>query len=434
MAFMHTLPNAPSSLQITAQLQRDFPYQRDFLIGLSGGVDSVVLLHLFARQPDLNVRAVHIHHGLSPNADDWAAFCSELCQGFGVALTVRRVHIEGSANLEANARHARYQAVAEAILPNEVFVTAHHLDDQAETFFLALKRGSGIQGLGAMRAVGSWQNVAIFRPLLESSKAEILHYAEQHGLRWIVDESNADDRFERNFLRNQIFPALNRRFPHFSRMVARSAALCSEQQKLIEELLAEELRQRTMQANGLNIADFAQFSNAKQQQLLRLWLAQNSVPMPTRSQLQAVMSELIFAKTDRNPQVKLGQYVVRRYRQVIFITPEFSNTADFYAELKVGDKLVLPDNIGMLKYSGTALTFCRKKEESYRLLLPSALQNQPLSVKLHQQGKVKCYGRPQREEMKKIWQQQNVPVWARMRVPLIFWQEWLVGSFPQAAL
>lgn len=408
------------------QFAQHFPSHSHFLLGLSGGVDSVVLLHLFARQPGLKVRAVHIHHGLSPNADEWVAFCCELCRRLGIELIVRRVKFASGRNLEANARHARYQAISELLEPNEVFVTAHHLDDQAETFFLALKRGSGIQGLRAMQAVGSWQNIAIFRPLLGVSKVEILDYAQQHGLRWITDESNTDDRFERNFLRNQILSALNQRFPQFSRMVARSAAWCGEQQQLIEELLAEELQQRTVSPNGLQIVGFEHFSKAKQQQLLRLWLAQNGVLMPTQPQLQAVISELIFAKNDSNPQVKLGEYVVRRYRQTIFITPEFADTADFSVELNVGEKLALPDQIGTVERTEDSVFFCKKSGESNRLLLPIPLQNQPLTLKLQQHGKVRRYAKPQREEMKKIWQQLAVPPWERCRTPLIFWQDELV--------
>lgn len=277
-----------------------------------------------------------------------------------------------------------------------------------------------------MQAVGSWQNIAIFRPLLGVSKVEILDYAQQHGLRWITDESNTDDRFERNFLRNQILPALNQRFPQFSRMVARSAAWCGEQQQLIEELLAEELQQRTVSPNGLQIVGFEHFSKAKQQQLLRLWLAQNGVLMPTQPQLQAVISELIFAKNDSNPQVKLGEYVVRRYRQTIFITPEFADTADFSVELNVGEKLALPDQIGTVERTEDSVFFCKKSGESNRLLLPIPLQNQPLMLKLQQHGKVRRYAKPQREEMKKIWQQLAVPPWERCRTPLIFWQDELV--------
>ncbi|MWR52261.1 tRNA lysidine(34) synthetase TilS, partial [Escherichia coli] len=135
-----------------------------------------VLLHLLA-ELQLNLRAVHIHHGLSPNADSWAAFCEQVCKRLKIPFILQKVTVDRSEGIEAGARTARYQAIGEIIQPNEVLVTAHHLDDQAETFLLALKRGSGIKGLSAMQAVGFWQNFTIFRPLLNVSRAQIEQYA-----------------------------------------------------------------------------------------------------------------------------------------------------------------------------------------------------------------------------------------------------------------
>lgn len=414
---------------LSTQLRQHFPLQHDFLIGLSGGVDSVVLLHLFAQCPNLNLRAVHIHHGLSPNADYWADFCSNLCRQLQIPFELRKVKVAGNQGLEANARMARYQAISQTILPDEVFVTAHHLDDQAETFFLALKRGSGLQGLSAMQAVGNWQNFAIFRPLLNVSKAEILHYAESQNLAWITDESNVDNRFDRNFLRNQILPELNQRFAQFSQMVARSAQHCAEQQALIKELLNAELNQRIGEQNQFDIRDFEQFSALKQQQLIRLWLERNNVAMPSQAQLQAVISELIFAKADRNPEVKLGDKVVRRYQKAIFITKQMEKAEPISIEIpepSSGEQIGSPlQNITFAR-SSTEL-ICTISGKMHRLPLPPELQHQPLTIQFGVTGKVKQYGKPQREGMKKIWKTHNVPVWERENIPLVFWQDWLVA-------
>lgn len=409
---------------LTTQRHQHFPQQHDFLIGLSGGVDSVVLLHLLAQYPNLNLRAVHIHHGLSPNADHWADFCETLCQQLNIPFELRKVVVKGHQGLEANARAARYQAISETIRPTEVFVTAHHLDDQAETFLLALKRGSGLQGLSAMQAVGNWQNFAIFRPLLNVSKAEILRYAESQNLAWITDESNADNGFDRNFLRNQILPELNQRFTHFSRMVARSARHCAEQQALIEELLAEELALR-MAGTQLNIVDFEQFSILKQKQLIRLWLEKCGVTMPSSAQLQAVISELIFAKADKKPEVKWGKYSVRRFRQRLFVVEVREHF--IFSEVNIP----FPKGMGEFEWGSyqrnQAEIVCKVFGKNYRLSLPYELQQQPLTLKFGHQGKVREYGKLHREEMKKIWQKNGVPPWERHYTPLIFWQEQLLA-------
>lgn len=416
---------------LSQQLTTYMPNQTDFLIGLSGGIDSVVLLDLMRHQPNLNLRAVHIHHGLSPNADRWADFCRNLCEKQRIPFELRNVNVSGTNGVEGNARQARYQAIGEAIRPNEVFVTAHHLDDQAETVLLALKRGSGLKGLAAMQAVSFRQNFTLFRPLLTVSKAEITDYAERRHLSHITDESNADNRYDRNFLRNQILPTLNQRFPAFNQMLARSAQHCAEQQALIEELLESELQTRLGTENQLNIHGFEAYSPLKQQQLLRLWLARNNVQMPSKIQLQAVISELIFAKPDRNPQVVLDGKIVRRFRQTLFIM----NKGEIEPTIGSPTHTIPPFHKGelggiSLQRNGIELQFCKKSGEIHRLLLPKELHNQPLTLQFAPKGKVKQYGKPHREEMKKIWQTYNIPVWAREQTPVLFYYDQLVLVLP----
>ncbi|QLB15726.1 tRNA lysidine(34) synthetase TilS [Mannheimia granulomatis] len=433
------------------QCQTYLPNTNFFLVGLSGGMDSVALLHLFSRT-SFKVRAIYIHHGLSPNADHWAEFCAQYCKRLNIPFILQKVYVDKSNGIENGARAARYQAFKQHLNENEVIVTAHHLDDQAETFLLALKRGSGIKGLSAMQVVhkkhrflnvgfanGSeavnnpkrivnnfLQNFTVFRPLLNFSKAELAEYAAQHKLRWIEDESNADSRFDRNFLRNEILPKLNQRWSHFNEMVARSAQHCAEQQALIEELLSDELKQRMGEKQQLSIVGFTDFSPAKQQQLVRLWLEKCSVPMPSKSQLQAVIFELIFAKADKNPQFKMGDKVLRRYQQAIFITEELEAIPPFEMVLNTETELELPYQLGKIIRHNQEI-ICKKIGKNDRLLLPIELANSALSLIIGQQGKVKCYGKPHREEMKKIWQAYGVPAWERDRTPLIFWQDKLIA-------
>lgn len=414
---------------IAEQLQLHLPEQTDFLIGLSGGVDSVVLLDLFRQLPQIKLRAVHVYHGLSPNAENWALFCEQLCKRWDIPFFLQKVQVETTGSVEANARAARYQAVSEIIQPNEVFVTAHHLDDQAETFLLALKRGSGIKGLSAMPVLGEQAGFQVFRPLLSIEKSALITYAEQNKLAWIHDESNADNRFERNFLRNAILPVLNQRFPQFNRMVARSASLCAEQQALIEELLGEELARRTDSAHCLDIRGFEQFSALKQQQLVRLWLAKCALQMPSQAQLQAVISEVIFAKAGQNPEVVLGEKIVRRFQEKLVITQPLPAINDFVAELPAVEQgefsLELPSGLGRIVRTKSEIIY---HTGSGRLThqIPLPLTQAPLTLKLRQGGKVSVYGKPLCEEMKKLYQQHHVPVWERDRTPLIFFQNQLV--------
>lgn len=408
-----------------AECKNHLPQQTDFLVGLSGGVDSVVLLHLFSRTA-LNVRAIYIHHGLSPNANGWAMFCEQYCKRLNIPFILQKVTVDQAKGVECGAREARYHAIQQHLKPNEILATAHHLDDQAETFFLALKRGSGIKGLSAIQAVSFLQNLTIFRPLLTFSKTDILAYAKNKQLEWINDESNTNNHYDRNFLRNEILPLLNQRWTHFSKMVARSAQHCAKQQELIEELLEEELAKRLGEKNQLTIDNFKHFSVLKQQQLIRLWLAKYNIMMPSQAQLQAVISKLIFANQDKNPQVKIGEKVIRRYQQAIYITDEISRIPDFEIILKAECEIDLPYQLGKITRHNQEFIY-KKNAKTHRLLLPKELAQEPIYLKIGQQGKVKCYRKPHREEMKKIWQQHNVPVWERNHTLLIFWQDEFVA-------
>lgn len=411
---------------LQTQHHQYLPNQTDFLIALSGGVDSVVLLHLFA-QLNLNLRAIHIHHGLSPNANHWADFCEQLCKRWKIPFILQKVKVNGEKGIEASARNARYQAIREHKLPQEVVVTAHHLDDQAETFFLALKRGSGVKGLSGMQAVSFSQGFTLFRPLLAKSKTEILAYAEQQNLEWVEDESNASHAYDRNFLRHTVLPQLNQRWAHFNQMVGRASQHLANQQQLLDELLNAQLQHYLDTHTGaLNIADFSAFSPMKQQALIRLWLSQQQQPMPSEAQLEQILKQMIYADWDKQPAIQLGEKWLRRYQHQLFLTPQFAETCHFQVQLPSISEIELPDGIGML-YRNMETIICKMGEKSTRLQLSTEMATETLTVKLHHRGKVKCYGKPHHEEMKKIWQAHSIPVWLRTRIPLIFWQNELVA-------
>ena len=408
------------------QLTHHFPTQQNFLIALSGGVDSVVLLHLFSTL-NLNLRAVHIHHGLSRNADQWATFCEQLCKRWNIPFILQKVTVSGKKGIEASAREARYQAIREVLQPNEVVVTAHHLDDQSETFFLALKRGAGLKGLSAMHAVSFSQNFAIFRPLLNISKAEILAYAKAHQLAWVEDESNQSNAYDRNFLRNTLLPQMEKQWAGFSRNVARACLHLASEQTLLNELLAESLAcYIDTEAKTLAIHDFPQFSQEKQAALLRLWLEKSGLLMPTSAQLQQLMECVVLAQEDKNPQLKLGKWIIRRYQQKLFITEELSKIAPFLQQIKQNEYITLPYQLGEIQHLGHELIY-QKTGKINRLPIPFDHQNSPLTIQIGFSGKVREYGKNHHEEIKKIWQKHQIPVWLRDRVPLVFNKNILLG-------
>ena len=217
---------------------------RHLAVALSGGIDSVTLLH---QLKDRGVSAIHVHHGLSPNADRWAAFCRRLCKRWKVPLKVVRVRVSRTGEgLEAAARKARYEAFAKA--DADCIALAHNLDDQAETVLMNLLRGAGLRGARGMAPESSFKGKALVRPLLEMPREAIVAYARQHRLEWIEDESNADEGLTRNFVRRSVGPLLEQRFPAWKQALARAARHFSRRDAKAQDLLRKFLQTKGLRA------------------------------------------------------------------------------------------------------------------------------------------------------------------------------------------
>ena len=404
------------------------------LIAFSGGLDSTALLSLVKKlsekRPHLSLRAIHIHHGLSPNSDTWTAHCQQLCEQFAIPLIIEKVKVEMHDGIEAGAREARYQAISTHIQPDEYLVTAHHLNDQTETFFLALKRGAGLQGLGAMQKESQLFGMPILRPLLSFSRNELEDYVQQENLSWVEDESNQDNHYDRNFLRNQILPELRQRWGHFDHAVQRAAQHCFEQQQLINELLQDCFEQHILEdQKQFSLVNFLDYSSQKQTALLRMWLAKNQIAMPTQVQLMHIIDDVIKAKSDASPQFQLGEHIIRRYQQCLYLTEKFTDLSQTCLDMPLNQQIALPDNLGTIyaAYNEQGI-LVNWNEKQVQL----ADTQDPIQIRFAYTGKVKRQHNRPAETIKKIWQELGVPPWQRNRIPLIFYGETLqsaVGFF-----
>lgn len=396
--------------------------ERQLLLAFSGGLDSSVLLHLLVQlrqqQPDIVLRAVHIHHGLSRFADSWVAHCRQQCEHWQVPLVVQHVELEGRpGGIEAAARSARYAAFAETLAADEALLTAQHLDDQCETFLLALKRGSGPAGLSAMAAQTRLGDHPLLRPLLSISRQQLEAYAQQHQLQWIDDDSNQDSRFDRNFLRLNVLPLLNQRWPHFAAATARSAELCAEQEQLLDELLAEQLAQLLDRHHSLAIAELATCSAARRYALLRRWIALFGVTMPARDGLRRLWQEVALSREDAEPQLQLGDYQIRRFRQRLYLLPLMADLSDKQLPWPDEASLALPDELGTL-YVGDEGEF----------LVRAPLAHESVSIRFSAKGRVRIVDRAGSRPIKKLWQELAIPPWQRERTPLLYYDEQLIAA------
>ncbi|MGO4999108.1 tRNA lysidine(34) synthetase TilS [Oceanisphaera sp. W20_SRM_FM3] len=406
---------------------RDLTPTHSLVVAFSGGLDSTVLLALaarFAKERGINVRAVHIAHGLQDAAKGWPAHCAQVAKDLGVSCETVAVQVAlgPRVSLEAAARKARYLALSAAMSPNDILLTGHHLDDQAETLLLALKRGAGIQGLAAMperKFFGPQPHHQQWRPLLSCSRQSLEIYAKAQGLSWIEDPSNSDDKFDRNFLRNRIFPQLLAQWPSFNETAARSAELCAEQLQLGLELAEQDLPNLKNNSGGLEIAGLQALSVARRHNVLRHWLQLQHLH-PSRAQLQAIWQEVALARTDATPEVRLGESRICRYQGALYVP---KHTGLPIALLQLKTDLWQDAGVGQLR-----LSWVEQEADLIAELDISQLQLSFNISGLRAQPQGRAGSRP----LKKLWQEYAVPTWLRAQMPLLLLKEKeLIGQEPQ---
>lgn len=293
-----------------------------FVVAYSGGVDSRVLLELMAGAAQLNttikVSALHIHHGLSPNADDWAKHCESVCEVLQVPLSILWVNAEvyEGRSPEEVAREARFSAFDQFLKPSECLLLAHHEEDQTETILLRLFRGAGPKGLSGMPERAMLGQGEIFRPLLMVSKQDILQYAKTQKLTWIEDDSNYNTRFDRNFLRQEILPKLSARWPRVVRSVSRAGALCLETTTAVQVLAQQDFE--TVQGkleDSLSVVALLNLDPIRRRGVIRYWLQRLDCLSPSRDHMDRIDTEILQAKPDAKPKLKLGDYELRRQKK-----------------------------------------------------------------------------------------------------------------------
>jgi len=360
------------------------------------------------------LQAVHVHHGLNPLADQWLLHCQQTCQTLAIPFTAQRVEIEkqNRQSLEDLARQARYAVFRQYLPTGGTLLTAHHQDDQLETILLALKRGSGPRGLAAMPREVDFAGGRLVRPLLSCSRQQLWDWASSQHLSWIEDDSNHDERFDRNFLRQQVIPLLRERWPEMAVTAARSAALCAEQETLLDEIAKTDLLASQYHDGSLQIAQLEPLSPARRHQLLRYWLRQQTGTVPSNAQLQKIWPEVALARSDAMPELVWQQGVIRRYQQRLYHVSPMPAVMPSQA---------LPIDIPVHLANGV-LTLQTDYLNEMRLRMPEA--NEQLTIEYGLSGSHKAHpiGRAHSRELKKLWQEYGVAPWLRSAIPIICYQ------------
>ncbi len=400
-------------------------------------MDSVVLLHVLlslAPRFEWQLSALHVHHGISPNADAWADFCSGLCIRLNIPLHIERVNIaplQADHGIEAAARKLRHAAFARQKC--DFVALAHHADDQAETLMLQLLRGAGVRGVAAMPVLSKVEGPvlskvegpllkptpapATLRPLLDIPRSALTEYAQQHGLHWVEDESNADDYYPRNFLRLRLLPLLEQRFPAYRNTLARSAQHFAEAGELLDELALQDM-QGSGDAVALDVARLRALPHARAKNLLRYFLHRQYASMPHAAQLDDMLHQLCDAREDAAICVEFGRWQLRRYQGKVYVTdvrdpfdPNLVMTWNGEAELRWP---ALDSVIGFSHIQGEGISYAKLQREPVTLRLRSGSES------------LRPFVAAATRSLKNLLQEQHVPPWQRERLPLLYCGDELV--------
>ncbi len=379
------------------------------IVGFSGGLDSTVLLHALASEPALKSRivAAHIHHGISVHADSWQIHCKKFCDAFEIDFITEAVEFDRSANIEEGARNARYAVFSSLLTSGDCLALGHHQDDQAETVLLQLVRGAGINGLAAMKENGALGLGAYARPFLTYSRTQLEDYANLHQLAWIEDESNQDSYYSRNYLRQQIIPALREKWPSVVNTIARTASHCQQAKNNLDDLAVIDCPQLALPVDFLDLKPLQALNFERLMNVLRVWLNKNQVQQPSMVILHQLIDEVILARADATPEIMWGEWVIRRFQYSLYLDKQ--------------EKIIVPSKTQWSEFPlPLIIKGTRIKLQAYPavegFILP---QNAKVIIRFREGGEtILLHG--QTKKLKKLFQEWNIPPWKREEIPLLY--------------
>jgi tRNA(Ile)-lysidine synthase len=395
------------NLLFTAPCTELFQHSEHLIVGYSGGLDSTVLLHFLASHAILKkkITAVHIHHGLSPDADHWQQHCEKTCIAWDIPYLLRKVSFNRRANIEENARIARYQAFQEIMQASSILLLAHHLQDQAETVLLNLFRGSGIRGLSAMPEIKSYGEGILARPFLHHTREALLAYATENQLSWIEDNSNQNVDFSRNFVRHRVIPKLELKWPKVVKNLARVAENLKETQQNLTALALIDCPELMQTGNRLALDRLLALEPSRLKNVILIWLHMNKVSLRSKKVTNHIIENMIFAVQDAKPEILWDNIIIRKYHNSLYIIQ------------KVDRETLAPlawDNFPTAKVINNKKLVALPTTKG--LFVPAQAK---VTILFRQFGET-IFWRKQTKSVKKLLQQWNIPPWERDKIPFLY--------------
>ncbi len=427
---VNTKPDHAFQAHQLSGIVSQWPRPAGYRVALSGGADSTALLLALTQIADqlrAPLSAIHINHGLHRQADRWQTHCESLCATLSVPLHCRRVTVTDSRRRgpEAAAREARYRALGIALDANEMLLTAHHANDQAETLLLNLMRGAGVHGLAGMRACRPFAGGWLARPLLGWHRSALQNWLHEQQMEWIDDPSNENTQMRRNYLRHELIPALTAVWPAAVERLAASAALCGEAADLLDTgtAAAIDLLQSTgklqLDADGLK-----ELAPPQQSEIIHYWVRQNRLPVPSRAVILELVRQLGSERDDHQIRVAWPGAEIRHYRGRLYLLQPLPIAEPVSESEPTGEhcwsgrrQIELPNNLGRLEFTGQAA---------------DTLPDGDFRIAARRGGeRLRLVSNGPHRPLKKLFQEHAIPPWYRPFVPLLWHRGRLlaVGDF-----
>jgi tRNA(Ile)-lysidine synthase len=397
-----------SAAQLLCRLN-SLPRAKRYIVGFSGGADSSALLFALielTEQLNTAISAVHINHGLHEDADLWQTHCEQFCREHEITLHCIAVKPENhnGKGLEAEARHLRYEAIETLLKPGDCLLTGHHSDDQAETIMLNLMRGSGVDGLSAMpnhRPLGAG---SLQRPLLGFENIALIQYLKDNNISWLEDPSNQSLNHDRNYMRHEVIPLLERRWPGINKRLMLTQLAMAESRSLLEALADEYLQRHLEHDFVLSISEQLQHNPALFKLTVRRWLKSNHVAvLPARS-LESLYLQLSQTGSSQKIDIQWAGGSLRVYRQQLWLLPTHQSSPTGNLQWPIGQDMIdLGDELGKLTLLGQI-------SNSWPGVMTISNRKANKGIKL-QHGK-------QHKSLKNLFQSAGIPGWFRNSIPL----------------
>ncbi|MEN8409822.1 tRNA lysidine(34) synthetase TilS [Acinetobacter bereziniae] len=399
-----------------------FAENTHFLIGCSGGMDSMLLLHLMVQFFPHHVRAIYVNHQLQTASDEWADFVAQQCTILQIPYIIQNVQV-ADGNLENQARQARYDAYLQHIKTDEVLVLAHHQQDQAETLILRLLSGAGVTGLSAMKSKDQREQLTIWRPLLDISREQICQWVQQLQIAYVNDPTNLDTQYDRAWCRHELWHILQSRYPKMQQALARTSYLMQDANEILNEVLQQDL-DCCGNEEKLDLTKLKQLSLARQRQLLSTWMKGRDTYRPAFEMVQRLQDEVIGSKTDSQAALHWNHFYYLRYQNHLYRVEQ-----QHY--LAAQSKQQIPEQTYQFQlHQQLQFTSGVFQIERSKIGLSFALFNQKLTLKPRLGGeKIHLYGRIGAWPLKKAIQEAHIFPWMRHTIQILSVDNVMLGVF-----